>query len=123
MLTLLRRLFADPVPPVPASPVESVSSPALDYRTLALQRHKPVLSGEALIALLELQPRIAILRELMGLPLPEWQRCCLSAIYAFAEAVQLAPASEAHHHAYAGGLLVHTIDALDIAHDTSRVAV
>lgn len=43
---------------------------------------------------------------------PVWQRDCLSAIHRYAEFVQLLPASEAHHHAHAGGLLAHTIEML-----------
>jgi len=50
-----------------------------------------------LLALLQLESRIAELRELMGLPEGDWQVCCLDAIRHFAEAVQLAPASEVHH--------------------------
>jgi integrating conjugative element relaxase (TIGR03760 family) len=41
-----------------------------------------------------------------------WERDCLSAIRRYAEFVQLLPASEAHHHAHAGGLLAHTIEML-----------
>ena len=85
------------------------------YRDLAQRQVKPVLSGDELLALLQLQSRIAELRELMGLPEGDWQVCCLDAIRHFAEAVQLAPASEVHHHAFCGGLLVHTLDAAVIA--------
>lgn len=41
-----------------------------------------------------------------------WERDLLPAIYRYAEFVQLMPASEAHHHAHAGGLLSHTIEML-----------
>lgn len=41
-----------------------------------------------------------------------WARDLLPAIYRYAEFVQLMPASEAHHHAHAGGLLSHTIEML-----------
>jgi integrating conjugative element relaxase (TIGR03760 family) len=43
---------------------------------------------------------------------PVWQRDCLIAIHRYAEFVQLLPASEAHHHAHAGGLLSHTLEML-----------
>ena len=39
-----------------------------------------------------------------------WERDLLPAIHRYAEFVQLMPASEAHHHAHAGGLLMHTIE-------------
>ncbi|GAO72885.1 MobH family relaxase [Comamonas sp. E6] len=41
-----------------------------------------------------------------------WERDLLPAIRRYAEFVQLMPASEAHHHAHAGGLLSHTIEML-----------
>ena len=100
-----------PVVSQPVIPLAQVHS----YRDLAQRQIKPVLSGDELLALLQLQSRIAELRELMGLPEGDWQVCCLDAIRHFAEAVQLAPASEVHHHAFCGGLLVHTLDAAVIA--------
>ncbi|MBR5950712.1 MAG: TraI domain-containing protein [Actinomycetaceae bacterium] len=39
-----------------------------------------------------------------------WQRDLLPGIENMAELVQLMPASEAHHHAHAGGLLAHTLE-------------
>lgn len=41
-----------------------------------------------------------------------WRRDLLSAIERHAEFVQLMPASESHHHAHPGGLLVHTLEML-----------
>jgi len=41
-----------------------------------------------------------------------WRRDLLPGIQRYAEFVQLMPASEAHHHAHAGGLLSHTIEML-----------
>ena len=41
-----------------------------------------------------------------------WESDFLPAIHRYAEFVQLMPASEAHHHAHAGGLLAHTIEML-----------
>jgi len=41
-----------------------------------------------------------------------WQRDLLPAIHHLAEFVQLMPASESHHHAHPGGLLVHTMEML-----------
>lgn len=39
-----------------------------------------------------------------------WERDLLPAIHRYAELVQMMPASEAHHHAHAGGLLAHTLE-------------
>lgn len=41
-----------------------------------------------------------------------WERDLLPAVGQFAEFVQLMPASESHHHAHPGGLLVHTVEML-----------
>ncbi len=41
-----------------------------------------------------------------------WQRDLLPALHAYAQLVQLMPASESHHHAHAGGLLAHTLEVL-----------
>jgi integrating conjugative element relaxase (TIGR03760 family) len=93
------------------------STPLIEhhYADIAQRIDKPVLTGAELIALLRLESRVAELRDLMSIPNADWQACCMSAILNFAESVQLAPASEVHHHAYCGGLLVHTLDAAMIA--------
>ncbi len=115
MLKRLVGLFKGKAPvPVVSQPVVPLAQ-VYAYRDLAQRQVKPVLSGDELLALLQLESRIAELRELMGLPEGDWQVCCLDAIRHFAEAVQLAPASEVHHHAFCGGLLVHTLDAAVIA--------
>ena len=114
MLKRLVGLFKRQTAPVVSQPVVPLAQ-VYAYRDLAQRSVKPVLSGDELLALLQLDSRIAELRELMGLPEGDWQVCCLDAIRHFAEAVQLAPASEVHHHAFCGGLLVHTLDAAVIA--------
>jgi len=45
-----------------------------------------------------------------GLSPTVFQRDILPAITAYIEFVQLAPASEGHHHAHAGGLVAHTLE-------------
>lgn len=44
-----------------------------------------------------------------------WQRDCLPVLEQFAEFVQMLPASECHHHAQPGGLLVHAFEVADAA--------
>ncbi len=44
-----------------------------------------------------------------------WQRDCQPALEAYAEFVQMLPASECHHHAQPGGLLIHTLEVVDAA--------
>jgi integrating conjugative element relaxase (TIGR03760 family) len=114
MLKRFAALFYSRVPVVSAPEVQTLVQ-TYSYPDLAQRTHKPVLTGDALIELLQLHSRIAEVRDLMGLPESDWQICCMDALRNFAEAVQLAPASEIHHHAFCGGLLVHTLDAIVIA--------
>lgn len=85
------------------------------YAELAQGADFPVLSAADLITLLELQPRVDAIRQLLGLPAEDWRLLGQGAIDRIAEAVQLCPASEVHHHAFAGGLLVHTLEVAEHA--------
>ena len=70
----------------------------------------PILSAKALLA-----PRVAAINrieELVGIPAGHFQQFYLATLNQYACFVQLLPASEAHHHAHAGGLLDHTLEAL-----------
>jgi integrating conjugative element relaxase (TIGR03760 family) len=115
MLVTLRQWFAKPNRVKTPTEADAVVPEKPSYTAIAGQLDKPVLSGMDLINLLQLSARVEQIRDLMGLPSQDWDSCCLQAIYNFAEAVQLAPASEVHHHAFCGGLLVHTLDAAIIA--------
>lgn len=112
---VLARTFARLMGKAPAPVLIPVVVPApipLNYAELARAEFKPVLSGDQLLSLLDQSHKLEQIRELMGLPAADWECCCVSAIRNFAETVQLAPASESHHHAFVGGLLVHTLDAI-----------
>ena len=50
------------------------------------------------------------IRSRMGLTPSNWERDVLGLVHNFAEFVQLLPASESHHHAQPGGLLVHSME-------------
>jgi integrating conjugative element relaxase (TIGR03760 family) len=70
----------------------------------------PVLSSNALLA-----PRSAAINrieELAGVPAAYFQQYYLSPLHRYARFVQQLPASEAHHHAHAGGLLEHTLEVI-----------
>jgi integrating conjugative element relaxase (TIGR03760 family) len=70
----------------------------------------PVLSSNALLA-----PRIAAvnrIEELVGVPAAYFKQYYLTALHHYAKFVQQLPASEAHHHAHAGGLLEHTLEVI-----------
>jgi integrating conjugative element relaxase (TIGR03760 family) len=73
----------------------------------------PVLSSRALLA-----SRIAAINqieELAGVPVAHFQQYYLSPLHHYARFVQQLPASEAHHHAHAGGLLDHTLEVIATA--------
>lgn len=75
----------------------------------------PVLHAPVLFELLEQQGRLSAIKRLMGLPDAYWKVLCLPVINAYAERVQLLPASVAHHHPGPGGLLVHTLEVVEFA--------
>lgn len=75
----------------------------------------PIYTAEQLFALCKLDPNLAELRTLAGLDAPVFDVLIKAPIYQFAELVQLAPASETHHHAGPGGLLKHTLDVIALA--------
>lgn len=71
-----------------------------------------VLPGEVLLQHCHAQPTLdEILRQTRLAP-DVFVRDLRSALVAYAEFVQLAPASESHHHAHPGGLLAHTLEVL-----------
>jgi len=73
----------------------------------------PVLTSKALLA-----PRIASINrieELAGIPASYFQQFYISALLHYSQFVQQLPASEAHHHAHAGGLLDHTLEVITTA--------
>ena len=74
-----------------------------------------VLSAETLFSKLKIDANLPKLRQLAGLHDTYFDRLYRSALYSFADAVQLVPASEAHHHARPGGLLEHTVDMAHIS--------
>jgi len=75
----------------------------------------PIYTAEQLFAQCKLDPKLSDLRTLAGLDSPVFDLLIKTPIYQFAELVQLAPASEAHHHSGPGGLLKHTLDVITLA--------
>lgn len=75
----------------------------------------PILSAEKLFSYCKIDPTFSELRLHAGLDAPVFDSIVSPTLNAFAELVQLAPASEAHHHSGAGGLLKHTYDVIQLA--------
>jgi hypothetical protein len=75
----------------------------------------PILIAKELLLHCGLDPAVNEWRPLTGVDTNVFNTLFLESLYRYAEAVQLAPASEAHHHAGVGGLLVHTIEVVTLA--------
>lgn len=73
----------------------------------------PVLSPHEL--LFSRRQHVNLIEELAGVTRHHFQAYYVAAINRFAEFVQQLPASEAHHHAYAGGMLDHGLEVAAIA--------
>jgi integrating conjugative element relaxase (TIGR03760 family) len=93
-------LFQRPAPqPGPARPARASSPPPGAF---------PVLSAQDLLA--ARREPINRLEELAGTTQPHFERYYLGVLRRFAAWAQQLPASEAHHHAYPGGLLDHGLE-------------
>ena len=108
-----KRLFQPQQVALPTQrPPDVEAAPA----SIQLQGSKPgwlrVLAADELLQIVQADKALREIWRRTRLAEPVWQRDCLSAIRRYAEFVQLIPASEAHHHAHAGGLLAHTIEML-----------
>jgi len=69
-----------------------------------------VLSSDQLLAVVRAEKAVDAMWRQSHQSREVWERDLLPAIHRYAAFVQLMPASEAHHHAHAGGLLSHTIE-------------
>ena len=70
----------------------------------------PILSSDDLFARTGTQGLVETIRTRMGLSPENFKTDVLPVLRQFAEYVQLIPASESHHHAQPGGLLLHTFE-------------
>ncbi|WP_071932432.1 MobH family relaxase [Candidatus Thiodiazotropha endoloripes] len=61
------------------------------------------------------QPQLSRIRQLTSIPDGHYNKLYNDLIQRLAELVQLLPASEAHHHAHAGGLLQHSLETAEAA--------
>jgi integrating conjugative element relaxase (TIGR03760 family) len=75
----------------------------------------PVYTAPELIHRLGLESLINSIRSKSGLTQTNFDADCLPVIHSVMELVQLFPASESHHHANPGGLLVHGLETLSHA--------
>ena len=80
----------------------------------------PVLGFHSLIERTGTRPIVDALSTKLGFPLEMFNEAVQPVISAFAEFVQLLPASESHHHAEPGGLFTHTMEVVSFALDYRR---
>ncbi|MBE0612128.1 MAG: TraI domain-containing protein [Burkholderiales bacterium] len=80
----------------------------------------PVLASDRLIERTGTKPLVDVLRTKLGFPPEMFDGAVQPVIAAFAEFVQLLPATESHHHAEPGGLFTHTVEVVNLALDLRR---
>ena len=80
----------------------------------------PVLNPDMLIERTGTKSLVDALRTKLGFPPVVFDGAVRPVIAAFAEFVQLLPASESHHHAQPGGLFTHAVEVVNLALDLRR---
>lgn len=108
MLNRLRRL----------APKFRASPPSLEE--LSRQKEYPVLDFTGLVHLLGLENRIRSIRRLAGVDRESFDRLYQPALNRYLESAQLQPASMADHHAGLGGLIVHTLEVVELSMKARR---
>lgn len=78
-------------------------------------QHLPVLSAAQLFEQTGTTGLLTAIESKCGLSVEHFRRSVLPVLHAYAEFVQQLPASESHHHAQPGGLLVHALEVADFA--------
>lgn len=104
MLRIFRRSTS---PPAPSSP--KLEAASFDMKAL------PILSAKELLAHCGYDEQLTSLFRAFGLSEPHFDTLVRRPVHRFAEAVQLAPASENNHHCGPGGLLKHTLEVITAA--------
>ncbi len=94
--------------------VAAAPTPGIDASRLSgsAENWCKVLDGETLLQRCHAQSTLDELLRQSRLAPEVFNRELRSALVAYAEFVQLAPASESHHHAHPGGLLAHTLEVI-----------
>lgn len=101
--------------PASASPHQAASSPASSAAPVVLQpapsaQHLPVLGYVELLDWTGMQGAVRRIGSSVGLSTENEQRDVEPLLQRLTEFVQLLPASESHHHAQPGGLLIHLFE-------------
>lgn len=86
-----------------------------DTDLITSNKHIAILNAPDLFEYCKLDSQLTDLKKLSGFDDKIFEILIKQPINTYAELVQLAPASEAHHHAGPGGLLKHTLDVIQLA--------
>lgn len=86
-----------------------------DLKSIAMSKSLPLMSGESVIATMELEPRLVQIKLKAKVTDDEFKRMYEGPILRLAESAQLSPASESYHHYELGGFIVHTLEVIDYA--------
>lgn len=102
-------------PPASARPTQAASLPASSAAPVVLRRapsaqHLPVLGYVELLNTTGMQGAVRRIGSSVGLSTENERRDVTPLIQRLTEFVQLLPASESHHHAQPGGLLIHLLE-------------
>lgn len=111
MLSRLQNWFAGTAPEAPSQ------EGRLEKEGVTVQEDGvfPVRTAEQLLRETGMDGKLESIRTLTGFHADAFDQLCLTAIHAFADAVQLMPASQAHHHAGPGGMLVHALEVVEFS--------
>ncbi|MET3448260.1 MobH family relaxase [Ralstonia sp. 1138] len=94
----------------------AVSARSPERKVVVLRQGQlPVLDGKTLMQAVGMQGTLQRIRANAGLSTANFERDMLPVIERVAQFVQQLPASESHHHAQPGGLLVHMLEVTDAA--------
>ncbi|MFC0256894.1 relaxase [Achromobacter marplatensis] len=96
--------------PMPGTSSQSQVEPGPVQQSAPSARHLEVLPAQRLFDVTGTSPLVELIRQRMGFTPENFERDVRPLLAAFAEFVQLLPASESHHHAQPGGLLVHLLE-------------
>lgn len=94
------------------------SPPSLEE--LSRQKEYPILDFTGLVHLLGLENRVRSIRRLAGVDRESFDRLYQPALDRYLESAQLQPASIADHHAGLGGLVVHTLEVVELSMKVRR---
>ena len=98
------------------SPLQATTGAKAPFSTKLLhgaprpKNHLPILDAQSLFEKTATTGLIEAIRTRLGLTPANFKEDVMPVLERYAEYVQLLPASESHHHAQPGGLLVHTLE-------------